>query len=74
MEPSTVQDGLFLRTARKEWRCQGAGGRPNKWAEDCPGTIAPGTQCVECLWEAPAYQSGIRVCVECAVEHYGWQR
>ena len=70
---STEQDGLLLRTARKEWACDGSGGRPNRHAENCPGVIHPGEQYVECVWEAHAYASGTRHTIVCAQETHGWQ-
>jgi hypothetical protein len=70
---STEQDGLVLRTARKEWTCDGSGGLPNTHAEACPQVICPGEQYVECLWETHAYASGTRHAIVCAVETHGWK-
>ena len=69
----TEQDGLVLRTARKRWECDGSGGKPNRHADDCPRVIEPGEQYVECLWDAPGYQSGTRHTVLCAVATHGWK-
>lgn len=70
---AAVNDGLVLRTARKAWECEGAGGQPNHHAADCPGRIEPGEQYVECIWEAPAFQSGTRHALVCARETHGWK-
>ena len=66
------RDGLIPRTARKAWTCEGDGSASHRHADDCPHTIAPGQRYVECLWEAPAYASGTRVSMPCAVAFYGW--
>lgn len=63
-------DGLIIRRSRKTWRCAGSGSIPAGRAETCTQTIAPGQTYVECLWEAPAFQSGTHVCMACAEAFY----
>lgn len=70
---STNDTGLVLRTARKEHECHGSGGRPNRHADTCAGTIEPTQRYVEVMWEAPAFASGSRVSMECARAFYGWR-
>jgi hypothetical protein len=65
--------GLVIRTARKGWGCAGNGaGNLTQWAPGC-GEIDKGEPYLECLWSAPAFQSGSRHCVMCAVAFFpGW--
>ncbi len=62
-----------VRTARKRWECCGNGGKGEgrQHSDGCIGSIEPGDRCVELLDETPAYQSGPRCCLPCAVELYG---
>lgn len=64
---------LIERTARKRWPCAGDG-RPTAphHAEGCPGHIEPGEPYVECLDNAPSYQSGSRHHALCSKEFYGF--
>lgn len=71
--PERNDAGLVPRRARKPWNCHGSGGHPNHQADDCTVGIAPGEEYIECLWEAAAYESGVRVCLPCAREFYGWK-
>lgn len=61
-----------VRTARKEWECAGDGKahHPNH-ASACPRVIHPGEDYLEYLGDAPAYQSGTRHSLACAVAFYG---
>lgn len=68
-----IEDGLTLRTARKEWTCAGDGSARHRHAPDCGGQIAPGDRYVECFWESPAYSSGSRHTLACAVAFYDWK-
>lgn len=63
--------GLIERTARKEWACEGNGAASPEHAPECPGVIHSGDRYAECLWSAPAYQSGTRHTMACAVAFYG---
>jgi hypothetical protein len=62
-----------VRSARKPYRCRCAE-RNGIWVEtnpdyrpDCLHEIAPGDTYFEYTGETPAYQSGVRYCVRCAV-------
>jgi len=66
-----MEEGLMLRTARKSHMCAGDGSASHRHAEDCPRRIVPGTKYIECFWSTPAFQSGTRVSMACAVTFYG---
>jgi hypothetical protein len=58
----------LYRKARKTWLCQCPGnGHQNCPHIMCQQTIQPGTDYVEYLGEAAAYQSGQRYCLACGV-------
>lgn len=67
MEFFRGDDGLCIRRARKQWTCWGNGAlRKTKHADGCVGKIQMGETYMECLWEAPSYQSGTRHSMPCA--------
>jgi hypothetical protein len=63
----------YVRTARKEWRCECRGWElhgidekdPTRSAR-CGATIAVGDRYLESTDSAPAFQSGDRYCLPCA--------
>lgn len=65
----------IVRRARREWSCEcechGRGGQRAEPHEGCTQTIPAGTQYVEYVGEAAAYQSGWRLCGTCAVITWG---
>jgi len=62
------EENAIYRTARKSYRCRGAGNIPPKTAPACVGTITPGVPYVEYVGETPAYARGSAHCVPCALE------
>lgn len=63
----TNDHDVAVRTARKQWTCEGNGKADPDHAPDCSLVIGPGDRYVEYLGEATAYSSGSRHSMACAV-------
>jgi hypothetical protein len=76
-EQAMSDGGLVIRTARKDWHCEGNGAAHPTYSAGCWHEIRRGFRYLEVLWSAPAYASGTRVCEACAREFYAdwvmWQ-
>jgi len=68
--PEQFIDCCIIRTARKPWRCDGDGAAKShrKHSEFCCHTIQAHERYVEYVGEAAPYESGYRVCWDCAQE------
>jgi hypothetical protein len=69
-ERGLADGALVVRTARKDWRCEGDGAAHPRYSRGCWREIRQGFRYLEVLWTAPAFASGTRVCEACAREFY----
>lgn len=63
-------ENTIERRAAKRHECEGDGSSDPRHADDCPRVIEPGEDYIEYLGETPAYQSGSRHSIPCAVEFF----
>jgi hypothetical protein len=68
-EPTWIENVILRKRARRDWPCWGDGARRAAHADGCAGTITAGTAYAEYIGETPAYQSGSRHSMPCALAY-----